>query len=102
MGRQLGVWHYGSPESARALKKRETGFRWWRACVGSSECARLQHGGTACGSGTVLPRALSCSHSLARAHRSQVQPGPGLHACAVLSSHRPRAARGPAGLRARE
>lgn len=55
VGRQLGVWHYGSPESARTLKMWETGFRWRRACVGSSECARLQHRGTARGSGTVLP-----------------------------------------------
>ena len=45
VGRQLGVWHYGSPESARTLKMWETGFHWRRACVGSSECATLQHGG---------------------------------------------------------
>ena len=49
------MWHYGSPESAGTLKMQETGFRWRRVCVGSRQCARLQQGETACGSGTVLP-----------------------------------------------
>ena len=55
VGGQLGVWHYRSPESAGTLKMRETGFRWWRVCVGSRQCARLQQGEATCGSGTVLP-----------------------------------------------